>query len=316
MMNKALRYFAVILLAGVAFTGCKKDDATTNTPSLTGLYLSQVPTFVAVSDVLKVDADITSLSTSDRSKPGPIGLVWQVNNARRDTLSKDAGKTNPQFSYRVDTLGSYTIFCYAYAKDYYTVSATASFKAIAPDSALEGVDRKDVVVLDGQEYGTAAIGGKTWLSQNLYRSGLGTSFENSPVVDAVFGRLYNWQEAQTACPAGWHLPSAEEFDQCLGTDAGALMADASFLKDKMWEYWPGVTLTNSLGFNAIPVGYWDSNNKVEPYGSYLSYAAWWTASSDDGKGGEYRYIYEEIPQVQKAWGDKGTLYMSVRCVQD
>lgn len=315
-MKKALRYCIVALLAGSAIWGCKKDDETVNTPSLNGLYLSSVPSFVAVADVLKVDADITSLTTSDRSKPGPVSLIWQVNSAQKDTLTKDAGKTNPQFSYRIDTLGSYTIFCYAYAKDYYSASATASFKAIAPDTALEGVEHKDVVNLDGQDYGTVAIGGKTWLSQNLYKMGLGASFENSPVVDVVFGRLYNWKEAQTACPAGWHLPTAAEFDQCLGTDAGALMADASFLKEKMWEYWPGVTPTNSLGFNAIPVGYWDKNNKVEPYGSYSSYAAWWTASSADQKGGEYRYIYEDLPQVQKAWGDKETLYMSVRCVQD
>jgi uncharacterized protein (TIGR02145 family) len=26
-----------------------------------------------------------------------------------------------------------------------------------------------------------------------------------------YGRLYNWNAAKTACPAGWHLPSREEW---------------------------------------------------------------------------------------------------------
>lgn len=315
-MNKVYRYFAVSLLFSAVLFGCQKEDSTVSTPSITGLVISEIPSFVAVDDVLNVSADVSGLTTSDYSDPGTIGLYWQVNTAQRDTLTRDISKSNPGFTYRIDTLGSYTIFCYAYAKDYYSSSASYSFKAIDPATALTGTLIQHAEILDGQPYATAAIGGKTWIVQNLHKQETGASFYNSPVVDPVFGRFYNWEEAQSVCPAGWHLPTAAEFDESLGTDAGALMANASFLEEEMWEYWPSVSITNSLGFNAIPVGYRDKNNTTDPYGSFGSYAAWWTASSEDAKGGEYRYIYEDLPQVQKGWGDKNTLYMSVRCVKD
>lgn len=315
-MNRYCRYFAVSLLVSSVLMGCKKNDNSTTNPNLTGLYLSDVPTYVAPGEIIKVDADVSSLTTSDRSNPGVVGLYWQVNTAKRDTLTENIALSNPTYTYKADTLGNYTVFCYAYAKDYYTTSASVTFSAIDPDTALSGIEIDNIEILDGNLYGTVEVGGETWLANNLYTEGLGISYATSSVTDSVFGRYYSWEEAQIACPAGWHLPTAEEFDACLGTDAGSLMANAYFLEKEMWEYWPGVTITNLLGFNALPVGYWDKNNKVAPFNSFKSYAAWWTASGDITKGGEFRYIYDNLPEVQQGWGDISTLYMSVRCVKD
>jgi len=78
-------------------------------------------------------------------------------------------------------------------------------------------------------------------------------------------------------PSGWHLPTAAEWD-ALGEDAGAIMVNATFLDNAMWSVAIGQNITNSTGFNAIPVGYYDSSASLSKFRRYEEMAAFWTAS--------------------------------------
>lgn len=307
------KYFcAVALLLALPFApGCKKsDDDTTTKPSLSGLYINEAPPFVAVGTTLTFQADISSLTVSDGTAP-TIGIYWQVNSSPKDTLTKDISKSNPDFKYKVDTLGNYNVFCYAFAgSDYYATSTTATFKAIDPTNVLSGIGTAEEI----------SVKGKTWKSRNATHATAGISFRNAPILDAPLGRLFSWEEAQTVCPAGWHLPTVAEFEASFaGADgkisAGDLMADALFLEEKMWAYWPSVTITNQYGFNAIPLGYIDTLDNFNTFDKYGEYACWWTADQAAGLG-TYLYIYQEYPTVQKGQGDKKSLAMGVRCVKD
>lgn len=300
-----------ILLTLLSLSGCKKSsDDTTTRPSLSGISVNQAPPFIAVGESLSFQADVHSITVSDGTTP-TIGVYWQVNGARKDTLSKDISKSNPDFVYRADTLGTYNVFCYAYAgSDYYGTSASASFRAIDPATALSGIATADEI----------SIKGMTWKSRNATHATKGFSFRNATVLDGTMGRLFSWDEAQTVCPAGWHLPAVAEFEASFaGTDgtipAGALMADASFLDEKMWTYWPSVTITNQYGFNALPLGYIDSTDSYYTYEKYGEYACWWTSDQASGLG-TFLYIYQEYPVVKKGQGDKKSLAMGVRCIKD
>ena len=304
-------FAGVILLCALLSAGCKKSSSETTTkPSLDGLGLTQAPAFVDVGTTLTFKAAVGSLYTSDDTTP-VIGLYWQVNSAAKDTLTKDISKSNPEFVYKADTLGKYTVICTAFAgSDYYATSVSSEFQAIEAAVALTGVAPAAEITVKG----------KTWKAQNANHASMGRCFRNSPVLDDVMGRLFTWEESQTVCPDGWHLPTVAEFETSFaGEDgtiaAGDLMADASFLDEKMWEYWPQMVITNQYGFNAIPVGYIDTIDSFSTFDKYGEYAMWWTADQNNDLG-TYLYIYKEYPQVRKGQGDKKTLAMSVRCVKD
>lgn len=307
-MRKTAIIFTVIL-SGVILSlpACKKTESTDNTPSLQGLTINEAVPYVAVGDELVFNAVTSALSVSNGTKPSVIGLYWQVNSAKKDTLSRDVRTENPQFKYRVDTLGTYQIACYAFATGFYNSSVITSFKAIDPITSLTGTDLTPIANIDG----------KDWTAYNMTDPDSGTSYKDADVVDTIFGRFFTWEEAQNICPDGWHLPSAAEWD-ALGNEAGALMAPAKFLDNRMWEPALGQEITNNTGFNAIPVGYLDTTASRDRFRRFGEMAAFWTSSdsASDPNLAQYRFILYDNPEIMKGNGSKTSLALSVRCVKD
>lgn len=72
---------------------------------------------------------------------------------------------------------------------------------------------------DGYEYRAIEIGGKIWLAQNFrYLDPTGhvdgiDYVNNSSEKMEDYGNLYTWETAQALCPAGWHLPTDEEWEK-------------------------------------------------------------------------------------------------------
>lgn len=305
----------MLVLLGTA--GCKKSDDDTTKPSLSGLALdSDASSFMPENTVVHVKANIDDLITSDDTTPEAVGIYYMVNGGDRDTLTTNVRLSNPTYTVQLGEAGVYTIYCYAYAgDDYYSTSTTQSITVVNPETAIKGLSGEAGTEVGGHLYHTMEAQGKTWMGNNLYGTGTGKYYSNSEVLSSVFGHYYTWEEAQSACPDGWHLPSAAEFDECLGNKSGALMANADFIDVTMWEYWPAVVISNNTAFNAIPVGYMDFTYPDSPEGGYKEYACFWTADEKDGLG-LFRYIYKESDTVQKGQGSKQSLAMSVRCVKD
>lgn len=315
MKNKIGLIFLAALVSALA--GCKKNEDTTTKPSIYGLSVEESKPFIGANEEVTFKLDLSNIYTSDGNDPGTLGVFWQVNSEKRDTTTLDALNSNPEYKYTFKEIGSYTIAAYLFTLNdsYYVSSDDTSVEVIDPDKALKYRDfNPDYEVLDGNTYSVYTLGNLKWITRNLYGTPEGCDYKDCEVVSALFGKYYTWEEAQDACPDGWRLPTAQEFDDCLGSVSGDLMVDATFLEREMWTYWPQVVITNEKHFNAIPVGYTDIATVQKAFGS-KEYAVWWTSDQEDGYG-VYRYIFCEEPQIKAGKGSKNSLALNVRCVKE
>ncbi len=317
-MKNSTAYLILFLALGLAFS-CKKEEENKISPGLYGLDVEEEPVpFVAPGTTVTVQAVTSGLYTSDGSTPEEaIGLYWTVDGSGvRDTLTLDISASNPAYSYTPEETGSVTIYCYAFSSGYSNGSVSVSFRAIDPENSLSGLEG-ETAQIGGNKYYVTTLDGTTWMGNNLYGTDSGISFYLASVTDSFLGRFYTWEEAVSACPEGWKLPSAEQWD-ALGADAGALMADATVLEEQMWTYWPGMEITNAKKFNAIPAGYVDRSGGDDNVQGYMDYAIFWTATpaGEDGSLAQFRYIYADQPEVQAGTGGKTSLALSVRCIRE
>jgi uncharacterized protein (TIGR02145 family) len=196
---------------------------------------------------------------------------------------------------------------------------------------------------DGNTYATVQIGSQCWMESNIHatKGKDGQEFEygkknlsytasyyyyvnNDASLGPEYGYLYNWTAAKRVCPAGWHLPTKEDFqiliDYCKehfdlskegkGWIAKSLVAPCTWPEAKGMAC-PGDTAidSNAAHFSVKPAGMF---NGQYAFGS-ASY--FWTATQ---YGRSYAYnllIYYAVPTVE-LFDDIQTSARSVRCVHD
>jgi len=164
---------------------------------------------------------------------------------------------------------------------------------------------------DGKRYYTRVIGGKRWMAENLnYQTASGSWCYGSDNSNCgKYGRLYDWKTAKTVCPAGFHLPSRQEWND-LEANAGGNTAGKKLKTRSGWSN--NGNGTDEYGFSALPGGYRFSGGSFYNAGNN---GYWWTAT-EGNSGSAYRrdmnyyddYVYENY--YVKSYG------YSVRCVED
>lgn len=326
----------LIIVAGVVFAiaavSCKKEEETTSKEYLNGSLTFEFPAYLQYGDVIHVvpkgvykkDETDTLLSCSWTNP-----LTGKIDTVR---LEGDPASKSKEFDFKVtiDSLSTFSLTVSVWAEGYYTKTATAGFAIINPTlgtGSLKGYDFLSSASIftdtrDNRKYYYNSAGGKDWMIQNLAWNGSGMAFEDAEPMSDVFGRFYTWTEAKTACPAGWHLPASAEFkalaEAVAGKEeiaAGALMVDATFNGDKLWEFWPDVKITNKSRFSAIPLGYAVIEGEKSVFRSYKEYAMFWTADASGSDMGVARYIYVDKPALFSGEYGKESLRANVRCVR-
>ncbi len=137
------------------------------------------------------------------------------------------------------------------------------------------IDSLAAIDADGNVYSSVTIGRQIWLVENLkttkYLNGdpilsnlRGSDWTNTAsgayqISSDIYGNLYNAYaviDGRQICPAGWHVPSASEWDELLTYLGGEENAGGP-MKESGTSHWldPNEGATNESGFTALPAGF-------------------------------------------------------------
>ncbi|MCQ2125362.1 MAG: hypothetical protein MJZ25_14380 [Fibrobacter sp.] len=160
---------------------------------------------------------------------------------------------------------------------------------------------------DGKTYKTVKIGDQVWMAENLnYKTSESYCYDNKEGNCKKYGRLYTWDDAKKACPAGWRLPSKVEFESLLST-VGTSKAERSLnLRARSWK-----NGSDMFGFSALPAGdYYSLNMEFIQLGNYTFF---WSSTERDNDDAYDLYVYDGGAGVGLSFEGLG---FSVRCLQD
>jgi uncharacterized protein (TIGR02145 family) len=165
---------------------------------------------------------------------------------------------------------------------------------------------------DGKTYEKITIGGQTWMAENLNFAADGSKcYENNAGNCEKYGRLYNWATALKACPAGFHLPSDDEWTALTDAVGGESTAGTKLKSAAGWN--EDGNGTNDFGWSALPGGYGDSDGDFLNAGNY---GIWWSATKGGASGARYRGMNYNRERVDWDFNLYQPRLFSVRCVAD
>ncbi len=226
------------------------------------------------------------------------------------------------------------------------------------------IEQPDVIIYDtivappnmvydasGNLYSTVVIGDQRWMRENLRTSHFNNGdpipyvpavtewsamssaawsyYDNDAAYGEIYGKLYNWytvSDPRNVCPAGWHVPTDEEWmelEVTLGVPEAELtmttprgVAENAGGKMKSTLLWdsPNTGADNSAGFLGYPAGTRGVSGDFVNLGTR---AKWWTASPAP-------ILQDQAIDHQLWWNSAGIYRLtnirragsSIRCVQD
>lgn len=194
--------------------------------------------------------------------------------------------------------------------------------------------------LDGNVYSSVRIGDQIWMKQNLrttkYSNGdpiPSSSWANNnadgkyaksnhPNTLTRYGNMYNWYTAidwRNPCPAGWRVPSSDDWRSLISLLGGSSVAGKKLKSDEKSTYnWSSfgssVKNTNETGFSAYPNGYLSLDGLV--YQKVTEQGHFWTSNE-----GRINFSYYGVSAVLYYDSDKAvvdnytkSLGKAIRCI--
>jgi uncharacterized protein (TIGR02145 family) len=148
------------------------------------------------------------------------------------------------------------------------------------------------VKIGNKDYSIVKIGTQSWIGENYSGEG-GVTFSNGTKPE--YGKFYTLAEAKAiALPAGWRLPTKEDFQTLLEVQGATLTTEGSFTftnnvdvikKIMSTTGWKDFQGTNTSNFNILPAGL--ANNTTFTQSTTTAY--FWTSSTHSP--GNYPYYF-------------------------
>jgi uncharacterized protein (TIGR02145 family) len=138
-------------------------------------------------------------------------------------------------------------------------------------------------------------------------------YENKGENGTTYGKLYNWyavNDPRGLAPAGYHIPSDEEWTTLTNYLGGETIAGAKMKSNTGWEN--DGNGTNSSAFAGLPGGFRDVNGGFYGIGAY---GTWWSSSEPNANSAWFRYLSGYNGDVSSYDYDKQNGF-SVRCLRD
>jgi uncharacterized protein (TIGR02145 family) len=164
-------------------------------------------------------------------------------------------------------------------------------------------------------------------------TGAWAHFNNDSQYETPYGKLYNWYavaDPRNVCPAGWHVPTEEEWQQMeltLGIPASELQDGPSAgrgatenvggkMKSSGTQHWspPNLDATNQSGLSFLPAA---SRSTSGGFSSTLgSQNRIWSATETSTNTAIYRSLANNVNGVGRSSGLNKVGGNSVRCMKD
>lgn len=191
---------------------------------------------------------------------------------------------------------------------------------------------------DGNSYKTVTIGTQVWMAENLRTTHYSTGEPIPEMKDdsvwaeistgaycinnndknnsGIYGYLYNWYvvpNARKLCPAGWHVPSANDWKK-LETSLGGAGSAGGKMKEAGTTRWagPNSEADNSSKFNGLPGGSRNSDGTFNVPGEN---GHWWTTTEFSTTTAWRRQLYNNAGFIDNVYALKNEGF-SIRCVKD
>ena len=157
--------------------------------------------------------------------------------------------------------------------------------------------------VDGESYKTIKIGEQTWMAENMnLKTDNSWCYKNEESSCKKYGRLYDWDDAQSVCPEGWKLPSKNDL-----TLLYSYHKDSRFIRST--EEWKNEDGLNFWGFDLLPAGgYKDGDFFDEKVSAYL-----WSSENIGSEAYALFVNYYGEPAIRSYSKSTGH---SVRCIKE
>jgi uncharacterized protein (TIGR02145 family) len=198
---------------------------------------------------------------------------------------------------------------------------------------------------DGQVYKCVTIGEQVWMAENLkatrYLNGDEISYiinddawwnadhgayayyNHDAELGEIYGPFYNYftvADPRGLCPAGWNVPSYDDFSELIDFLGGIFYANRALkstgsLQDGtgLWNY--STNGTNSSGFQALPTGRRLAHGEFNYIHDVANF--WTTTASYSGQYYDFTIPRNDIDDTRWAfWSRLKQVGNSVRCLKD
>jgi uncharacterized protein (TIGR02145 family) len=296
---------------------------------------------IVMEEISKVTSTLAFASahiTNDGGAPILLkGFCWSTTSrptARNKDLATQNGKGIDNFSNPIGPLLPDTTY---YLRPY--CSNNGKDTVYGPEINFRTLRSDQFMDIEGNVYGSVKLVNFTWMTENLRTTRLndGTQiplvtenaawssqvsaaycwYDNKEENKETFGALYNWEAVKSGklCPAGWHMPTDEEwaaFDKIYGGNAYA----GGYLKEPGLEHWlkPNDWLESFYNrFRALPGGERDDMGKFNKKGTM---GVWWSDVDPRKEVSWAREIISNSTALRRRKTENNAVGYSVRCVKN